>query len=526
MIDEVKHFQPDIIIAPYLTRFIPAAIYDSIPTFIVHPGILGDKGPHALDHALLEKKSDWGVCIIKANGEFDGGDIYVQEHFSMRFVKKSALYRKEVNSAASKAVRTLLKQFQQDTLRAEKQLSTPMHAVLQQSDRAIDWLKDSTQEIIRKVHAADSHPGLLDILLGEEVYLFGVHKEHFLQKGRLYENYLKASLKEIFAKRDGAICLKTSDGAVWISHLKKEGYFKLPATYTLKERLRGVREERIPLISEGKASGFHEISLKIIGEVAYLYFDFLNGAFSAEQSIRLKYAIESMKERCKVLVLMGGKEFFSNGIHLNILEDSKKPGEDGWSNINAMNDMVRALLLSDEFLTVAAIRGGAGAGGLFFGLACDYVLVREGVVLNPHYKTLGLSGSEFHTYTLPKRIGREQAEKILDEALPLVTKEAVAIGMIDKVLPEYSEHFEKELHHFCHALCEDEDSWYEQLDAKRDRLEEDATLIEQLHQQELNRMHPEFWDSQSSFHQLRHDFVYKQCPTQTPQRLKQKERHA
>jgi len=35
-------------------------------------------------------------------------------------------------------------------------------------------------------------------------------------------------------------------------------------------------------------------------------------------------------------------------------------------------------------------------------------------------------------------------------------------------------------------------------------------------------MYDEFWKEDSIFHTLRKEFVYKTCPTQTPQRLKYK----
>ena len=57
-------------------------------------------------------------------------------------------------------------------------------------------------------------------------------------------------------------------------------------------------------------------------------------------------------------------------------------------------------------LTVAAVRGNAGAGGAFLALAADHVWMRPGVVLNFHYRNMGnLYGSELWTYTLPRRIG-------------------------------------------------------------------------------------------------------------------------
>ncbi|MDD2356970.1 MAG: hydrogenase maturation protein [Thiovulaceae bacterium] len=519
MQNAVKSFHPDIVICPYLTKFIPESIYSNIPTFIVHPGVLGDKGPHSLEHAIFDEKDEWGVSIIRANNEFDGGDIYALENFPMRDTKKASIYRQEVSMAASKAIKKLLKNLQNNSFESIKQLPTPMHKKITSLERAIDWEKDTTKKIIQKINASDSFPGVPDELLEVKCYLFGAHSESLENDENLRNLAKNAKLKEIFAKRDGAVCIKTIDGAVWISHLKEVLKFKLPATYVLKEKLKGIKESRIPLIMESHRETFYEIYTEIKGEVAYLYFDFYNGAFSSEQSIRLKYAVEFLQEHCKVLVLMGGKDFFSNGIHLNILEDSKKAGEDGWSNINAMNDMVRSVLMSDDILTVAAFRSGAGAGGVFLGTSCDYTVAREGVVLNPHYKTIGLSGSEFHTYTLPTRVGNAKAEELLDNALPLTVKEAQRIGLIDKVFSEEMDKFHEELDIFTQSLVRDEDAWFELLDAKREKLQKDSALILAKHKEELDTMYNQFWDEKSSFHSLRKDFVYKKCPLSTPERL-------
>jgi putative two-component system hydrogenase maturation factor HypX/HoxX len=234
---------------------------------------------------------------------------------------------------------------------------------------------------------------------------------------------------------------------------------------------------------------------------------------SAAQCVRLKYCIDYLKENCKVLVLIGGMDFFSNGIHLNILEDSQKQGEDGWANINAMNDLVRSILFCDEIVTVASLARNAGAGGVFMALACDFVVAKEGVVLNPHYKTLGLTGSEYHTYTLPKRVGEEKAQKLLDACLPVSANEAREIGMVDAVFAE-EEYYEK-LHQFALSKYNEDFIW-----DKQEFLEENEAMIEALKEEELKVMYPEFWDDDSAFHKLRQEFVYKVCPTSTPQRFK------
>ena len=102
---------------------------------------------------------------------------------------------------------------------------------------------------------------------------------------------------------------------------------------------------------------------------------------------------------------MGGPDFWSNGIHLNLIEAADHPAEESWRNINAMDDLVRDIIVTDRQLTIAALQGNAGAGGVFLALAADRVYARDGVILNPHYKGMGnLYGSEYWTYLLPRRV--------------------------------------------------------------------------------------------------------------------------
>ncbi len=509
MIEAVKKFKPDIVFCPFLKKFIPQEIFLNTPTFILHPGIRGDRGHNSLDHALLEEKKEWGVVILKANEEFDAGEIYSEVNFLMRDATKASIYRDEVADATIKATKELLINLQDKAFKAIPQLKAPMHKYLKQVDRAINWEKDTSKDIIKKIRLSDSYPGVKDEFFGISCYLFGVW----------LEDKLKGTPKEVIAKRDGAICVATIDGAIWISHLIKEGSFKLPATYVLKEKIKGIKEHRLPLIFDMSYKTFYEIGSHIDGDVAYMCFNFHNGAMHSEQCIRLKYAFEYLKESSKVIVLIGAEEFFSNGIHLNILEDSKKQGEDGWSNINAMNDLIKSIIFADEVITVASLHKNAGAGGVFLALACDYVVASKKTVLNPHYKTLGLSGSEYHTYSLPKRVEEVKAQELLDRCLPISADEAKGIKMIDEVFEQ--ENYFDTLRGFCSALVEDEEKYEDYIYDKEDYLEENEKFIDSCKEKELKVMYPEFWDKDSSFHTLRHEFVYKTCPIKTPDRLKE-----
>lgn len=501
MLEDIGDFEPELILCPFLKSYLPATIYEKYPTYIFHPGPRGDRGPNALEYALRSHTKEWGVVILRANSEYDAGNIYTEKHFKVRETYKASLYRQEIVQASLDALDDFFENVKREN--AIPQILDPIHEEFTQTKRAIDWSRDTTQTIIEKIYLSDSSPGVLDDILEVPCYLYGVHRE----------DKLRGAPKEILAKRDGAICLGTVNGAVWITHLKEVGKFKLPATYVLKEKLQGVKEERLPLVFDKSYDTFYEVSVEKRDNVAYLCFNFHNGAMSTSQCIRLKYAVEYLKSECEVLVLVGGMDFFSNGIHLNILEDSAKQGEDGWANINAMNDLISSILYADEVVTIASFGRNAGAGGVFMGLACDYAVGKEGIVLNPHYKTLGLSGSEYHTYTLPKRVGEKMAERLLNECLPLSVSKAKSLGMLDAVFTHKT--YYEDLHTFAKSKYDDEFIW-----DKQDYLEKKKETIEAFKEKELEVMYPEFWDEKSDFHTLRQEFVYKVCPREIPERLK------
>ena len=509
MIEVVQEINPDIVFCPFLKQFIPSEIFENYPTFVLHPGIIGDRGHNSLDNAINDEVKQWGVVILKANEVLDGGDIYAQSNFIMREESsKASIYRNEVTQSTLKALEQFLQNYQNKDFIPTKQILNPIHKNLSQENRKINWQKDNTKQILKKINMSDSTPGVKDEILGVECYLFSA----------FIEDTLRGETKEILAKRDGAICIGTIDGAIWISQIQELDSFKLPATYVLKDKIKGIEEKRIPLVIEDERKSFYELRVQRKDEIAYLYFNFHNGAMTSTQCIKLKYAIEYLKEECKVLVLMGADDFFSNGIHLNILEDSKKQGEDGWSNINAMNEAVKAVLLCDEIITVASFNKNSGAGGVFLGLACDYAISSENTIFNPHYKTLGLSGSEYHTFILPKRVGQTKSKELLENCLPINANYAKKINMIDEVYP--FEDYQEKLEIFCENLLKNEDTFEEFIDRKKDFLEQELPLMEECKEKELQIMYDEFWQKSSSFHTLRYDFVHKIKPKNTPKRLK------
>ncbi len=82
--EAVVLWQPDLVIAPYLKRRIPESVWRRNRCLVVHPGIVGDRGPSALDWAIMDGQTRWGVTVLEANGEMDAGDVWASAEFPMR----------------------------------------------------------------------------------------------------------------------------------------------------------------------------------------------------------------------------------------------------------------------------------------------------------------------------------------------------------------------------------------------------------------------------------------------------------
>jgi putative two-component system hydrogenase maturation factor HypX/HoxX len=523
MEEAVTLFGPDIILCPFLKQRVPDSIWKGHTCLIVHPGIEGDRGPASLDWAIKGGVTEWGVTLLHAAEEMDAGHIWGTATFPMREGSKGSLYRREVTEHTVRLVFAALDQHADHRFRPralnydDPNVRGRWNRAMRQEDRAIDWRKDSTESIVRGINAADGAPGVLDEIAGTPMHLYGARAAIGLH-GRP---------GELIAQSHGAICRGTTDGAVWISHLKLAtgarpgpGAIKLPATSVI-----GDAADALPhLETDGMDAadiGCNEIRYYESGAVGYLHFDFYNGAMNTAQCRRLKKVLAQVKRRpIKVIALLGGEEFWSNGIHLNCIEAATNPADESWANINAMNDVVEEIIRTDRQQTVAVLRTNAGAGGAVMAAACDHVWIRSGVVLNVHYQTMGLYGSEYWTYVLPRRVGAENARRLTQDCMPTLASEAQSMGLADLVLPEQWSDCRSELDRLCIELSE-RVRCEKALAAKvmaRER-DEQRKPLQAYRGEELRHMHRTFYDPGSSYHEARRDFVYKRAAAETPPRI-------
>jgi putative two-component system protein, hydrogenase maturation factor HypX/HoxX len=523
MREAVRRFDPDLIIAPMLTRAIPDDIWSARPCFIVHPGPVGDRGPSSLDWAIMDGAERWGVTVLQANAEMDAGDIWASVQFPVPRCSKSSLYRTEVADAALEAVLLAVTRFETGLHRPEPlDYSRPgvtgrPRPRCRQEHRRIDWQADPTSVVLARLRAADSSPGVLDMIGGDEYFLFGGYEE----------DQLRGRPGTLVARRGGAVCRATADGAVWIPQLRRRPApdgpptFKLPATLALGDAAAQVPEVDAPLVLPPGRRTYREISYREAVGVGYLEFSFPGGAMSTSQCRRLLAAYRHARSRpVRVIVLGGPRDLFSNGIHLNVIEAAADPAEESWQNINAIDDLVHAILTTTDQLTVAALAGNAAAGGLMLALAADEVWCRSGAVLNPHYRLMGLYGSEYWTYTLPRRVGAQEAARLTEACLPLSPASALRCGLVDRVITGSVTSCHFQVITLAEQLARG--AGYEaRLAAKARQLAEveSERPLASYRAEELAIMRRNFCDPREPYAQLRRAFVSKQKPAQTPAHL-------
>eukprot|EP00918_Siedleckia_nematoides_P024063 GHVU01051895.1.p1 GENE.GHVU01051895.1~~GHVU01051895.1.p1 ORF type:complete len:823 (-),score=16.97 GHVU01051895.1:205-2673(-) len=501
MIEASEIAKPDLIICPFLTKKVPAEIYERYLTLIIHPGPPGDAGPSAIDWVLLGDdgveadavkalakvsdnayvqsglgRSHWGVTVLQAIEEFDAGPVWAWNQFPITLdgpeaLTKASLYRGPVTQAAISACLTAIdrivsvagshthlsckisaepswKTHCADLGQTFQGGSTRTRPILKPTERAWDPALHSSAFVSRRLRASDSQPGVQSKLFGgQSLYLYGGTIEE-------HRSIPAGQPGAIVAQRASAVLVRTADNkGVWITHLRRLKPkadellpAKLPAMVCLRSIPELVTKLKLDSVPVWELDGFSKVSgtfqetwieYQDVGKgfkTAFVYSDFYNGAASTAQCEVLLSAIQEAvqpRNQIKALVLMGGG-YWNNGIHLGVC--STAVASESWRNINAINDCVQAILEQKNIVTFAAIRGNAAAGGFALATCCDFVFCVDSAVINPHYRAVGLYGSEYHTLTWYSRAGEAKAREFLRGMLPMSAIDAQRLGLVDRVL--------------------------------------------------------------------------------------------
>ncbi len=158
---------------------------------------------------------------------------------------------------------------------------------------------------------------------------------------------------------------------------------------------------------------------------------------------------------------------------------------------------------------MSALAGNAGAGGVMLGLCADRVVLRHGVVLNPHYQTMGLYGSEYWTYSLPRRVGSVTAQTLTTRCLPISGDEAIRTGLADLSLPGDHAQFDRAAlqyaGHLATGTCYDQQLASKQATRQE---EEEHRPLHTYRSAELDQMRLDIFADRHGFADARHRFLW------------------
>ena len=148
-------------------------------------------------------------------------------------------------------------------------------------------------------------------------------------------------------------------------------------------------------------------------------------------------------------------------------------------------------------------------------LAADVVLARADTVYNPHYKSMGLYGSEYWTYSLPRAVGQAMAKQLTEACLPISALQALQMGMVQEIGPRCPDEFGLWLLQRANGVLTE--PRYQ--DLRQRKLEADPQLMQHCRNAELEEMHMDMVQNRKGFAEKCRHFVYKRKACCTPERL-------
>jgi enoyl-CoA hydratase/carnithine racemase len=157
----------------------------------------------------------------------------------------------------------------------------------------------------------------------------------------------------------------------------------------------------------------------------------LNDALTAE--LTAVAAAASADDEIRAVILYGGEKIFAAGA------DIKEMAEADYATMSVrVGGLQRALgtVAGIGKPVVAAITGYALGGGLELALAADFRIAGEGARLGQPEILLGVIPGAGGTQRLPRLVGPSRAKDIVFSGRMVAADEALAIGLVDKMVPD------------------------------------------------------------------------------------------
>ncbi|HYK83097.1 MAG TPA: enoyl-CoA hydratase/isomerase family protein [Gemmatimonadales bacterium] len=152
----------------------------------------------------------------------------------------------------------------------------------------------------------------------------------------------------------------------------------------------------------------------------------LDPALCAELTAALRGL--SRNAAVRVIVLTGAGRAFCAGADLAIL------GSEGAALVAAGKE-VALLIRAAPQPVLAVVNGAAAGGGANLALACDYRLASDQATIGQVFHKLGLVPDWGGSFFLPRLVGTSRALELVWSARMVAAPEALALGLVDRVVP-------------------------------------------------------------------------------------------
>lgn len=141
-------------------------------------------------------------------------------------------------------------------------------------------------------------------------------------------------------------------------------------------------------------------------------------------------------ETLRVVVITGAGRAFCAGGDVEYMSELQKSGDVSVFRglLEAGGEIVERLRAM-RHLVIASVNGIAAGAGCNLALACDYRIASESAKFAQSFVKIGLHPDWGGTWFLPRLVGRGHAMELMITGRAVEAREALEIGMIDRMVP-------------------------------------------------------------------------------------------